>query len=149
MTIGKIDIAEQFSQFTFSVLKHREAPGFIQKNRLWQGFWSYGWLTRILIVVALLVGVQLFSMMWSWWWKADMGNFGAAISSMGLLIADFAKEGSRYLFMGGSKYLILILMEVLIFHVCRRTVSILTGKASPSSFDDFFKAQSLVFSFQP
>ena len=141
MMIGKIDVAEQLHQFFFSLLKHREAPQFFRKNHLWKGVWRYGWFTRILIVIVLLVGMNLLMILWRWWWKADLDNLGDAVSSMGLLVTDFAKEGSQYLFMGGTKYVILILMEVFIFHICRRTVAILTGKDSASSFDEFIKAQ--------
>ena len=141
MMIGKIDVAEQLHQFFFSLLKHREAPDFIRKHRLWHGFWQYGWMTRILIVAAFLVGLKLFSVLIDWWGVADLSNIGSTVSNMGVLIMDFASEGFNYLFLGGMKYVILILMEVLVFHVCRRTVSILMGKDSPSTFHDFLRAQ--------
>lgn len=141
MMIGKVDVAEQLHQFFFSLLKHLDAPAFIRENRLWQGFWRYGWVTRILIVIALIVGVKLFSVIWSWWGVAELDNLGGAVSSMGMLITDFATEGFDYLFVGGMKYVMLIMMEVLVFHFCRRTVSILLKRDSPATFDDFFKAQ--------
>lgn len=141
MVIGKIDLFEQFHQFQYALLKHREAPMFIRKHKLWEGFWRYGWVSRMLVVIALLIGIKLFSIFWNWWGKAELDDLGSAVSSMGMLAGDFFKEGFDYLFLGGMKYVMLILMEVLVFHFCRRTVSILTGKDSPASFDDFFKAQ--------
>lgn len=141
MVIGKIDLQEQFPMFFQALLKHREAPAFIRRHRLWEGFWRYGWLTRILIVVALLVGVKVFSIVWGSLRKAEVDNLGDAVGTMTMMIGDFVTEGFNYLFLGGMKYVMLILMEVLIFHFCRRTVAILTGKDSPTSFDEFFKAQ--------
>ena len=60
---------------------------------------------------------------------------------MGVLMHDFAIGGYEFLFLGSMKYIVMALVEVIIFHVSRRTLEIIAEKKGDTSFDAFFKAQ--------
>ena len=52
-----------------------------------------------------------------------------------------AFEGYDFLFVGGMKYVMMMLLEVVIFHMVRVTLEKLTGQTSDLSFQAFFNAQ--------
>ncbi len=139
-------------KFTFE--KHREALQFINKHKLWNGFDRYGWLAKMMLLIAVLIGCYFISIVYNWWQNtgANTSNLYSAASSVGTLFQDIFTEGFKPLYMGGMKYFVLILAEVLVFHFSRRTLEILTGKAGQSKFEEFVIAQKrmikvAIFSF--
>lgn len=130
-----------FEQFIFTLKKHRDAIDFIYKHRIWEGFWKYGWVAKLLVVVGVLIGMKFLSIIFNWFNQADTSDPIAVISSVGSLMGQVAEEGYHFLFFGGMKYILMILLEIIVFHVCRRTTAILTGQDSQAGFDAFLKAQ--------
>jgi len=53
----------------------------------------------------------------------------------------FFSEGYDLFVLGGLKYVILILMEVIIFHFARRTLEVKTGETIDTSLKVFIEAQ--------
>lgn len=130
-----------FRQFIFTLRKHREAIDFIYEKKIWEGFWRYGWVAKVLIVVGVLIGLKFLSIIFNWFTQADGSTPLAVLSSVGALFQNIASEGYRFLFAGSMKYIMIILLEIVIFHVSRRTLSILTGQDSDATFDAFLEAQ--------
>jgi len=130
-----------FEQFIFTLKKHRDAIDFIYKHRIWEGFWKYGWVAKLLVVIGVIIGMKFLSVIFSWFTQADTSDPIAVISSVGSLMGQMAEEGYEFLFLGGMKYIMMIILEIVVFHVCRRTTAILTGQDSQASFDAFVKAQ--------
>lgn len=122
-------------------MTHSESVIFIRKNRLWEGFWKYGWVAKVLVVLAVLLGVKMLITVYDWWKNSQLDDPVEAVASVGHLFQNVAFEGYDFLFVGGMKYVMLILLEVIIFHVVRGTMEVLTGKTSDLSFNSFFKAQ--------
>lgn len=141
----ELDLKEYAEQFRYTLFKMPAAGRFIQEHRLWEGFWKYGWLSRFLIVLALLIGLKFLSIAITWFQNFSAGGPGQAFQSMGMLAEQFFSEGYGFLFSGGMKYAMLVLLEVLVFHFCRRAVQILSGIEAKASFDDFVKAQVRMF----
>lgn len=139
MQSGKI--AAYLEQFVRTLIAHRQAIDFIYEKKLWQGFWRYGWVTRFLIVVALIIGIKFLSILIGWFGEVDASSPSAAMSALGNLTARFYEEAGQFFFAGSAKYIMLILVEVLVFHFCRRTLSLIAERETESSFDDFLKAQ--------
>ena len=137
----KLDLKEYGEQFRYTLFKMPAAGRFIQEHRLWEGFWAYGWVTRFLIVIALLVGVKFLSVAINWFQNFSLTNPGQALQNMGMMFS----EGFGFLFSGGMKYAMLVLLEVLVFHFSRRTVFILTGNDSAATFHEFMDAQVRMF----
>ena len=133
----KLDLKEYGEQFRYTLFKMPEAGRFIQEHRLWEGFWKYGWVSRFLIVVALLVGLKFLSAAINWVQSFSTGDPGQVVQSMGMMFT----EGFGFLFSGSMKYVMLVLLEVLVYHFSRRTVYLLTGSESQATFHDFVDAQ--------
>ncbi len=132
---------EYTSQFVDTVKAHREATHFITKHKLWVGFWKYGWVSRGLIGLAILFGLKSLSIFMDWLDHFRSVDSANAFAEMGMLFQNMAFESYDFLFVGGLKYVMLLLLEVIIFHICRRTLEILTGKSSDLTFNTFVKAQ--------
>jgi hypothetical protein len=128
-------------QFRDTMLANSDAVIFIRKNRLWVGFWKYGWVAKALVFLAILLGLKFLKTVINWWNTSEMDDPVEAVASVGSLFQNVAFEGYEFLFVGGMKYIMLILLEVIIFHMCRGTLEILTGKTSDLSFNSFVKAQ--------
>ena len=129
------------TQFRDTMLTHSESVIFIRKNKLWEGFWKYGWVAKVLVVLAVLLGLKLLKTVYDWWQVSEMDDPGEAVASVGHLFQNLAFEGYDFLVVGGMKYVMLMLLEVIIFHVVRGTMQILTGRTSDISFNSFFNAQ--------
>lgn len=129
------------AQFVETFLTHKEAAEFIVKHRLWDGFWKYGWVSKVLVLVAVLFGLKFIDIIWNWFDRIGSASSGTAIAEMGALIQNVALGGYDFMFSGGIKYIMLFLLEVVIFHICRRTSEILCNISSDLTLDTFVKAQ--------
>lgn len=130
------------TQFFSTLFSLNEGIRFIQKYRLWIGFWKYGWVSKILIGLAVLFGLNFISIILNWWEKLFKSESPAqAFAEMGTLVSNMAIESYNFLFTGSLKYIIFLLLEVIIFHVCRRTMEILTNEKSDLTLNTFIKAQ--------
>lgn len=128
-------------QFRDTIFTHSEAVIFIRKNRLWVGFWHYGWVGKVMVALAVLLGIKLMSTFFNWWNTAELDGPGKAVMSVGTLFQNVAFESFDFLFDGGMKYIMMILLEVIIFHICGGTLKILIGKEPELTFNSFVKAQ--------
>ena len=130
-----------FFQFRDTMLTNSDAVIFIRKHKLWVGFWKYGWVAKALVVMAVLLGLKFLKTIYDWWRSTKIEDPVDAVASVGNLFQNVAYEGYDFLFVGGMKYVMMMLLEVVIFHICRGTLEILTGKTSDLSFNAFFIAQ--------
>lgn len=134
-------ISKIFSQMLFTLSKLREAVSFIYEHKLWDGFWRYGWFGRILVALGVILGFRFIFVYLNWFQHADASNLQSMMFSVGNLFQNVFWEGYSFLFNGWSKYALLILLEVIVFHFCRRAYEIRSGEKSESDFDAFVKAQ--------
>ena len=111
---------------------------FTREHKLWKGITSYRWLSKLLILAGILLGLKFLSVCINWWQQEDSGLSLAGISGF---FSSILTEGYELFVIGGFKYVILILLEVVIFHFSRRTLEVLSGEEVESSFDAFAKAQ--------
>ena len=135
------DIRSFISDFKLGLISQRRAFDFIKENRLWIGFWNYGWAARFLLFSGAIVGFKFWSVLMNWWQAAEMSNPLKATASLFSLVKNVSTEGYEMFYLGGAKYLILILMEILIFHFARKTLEILRGEAIDASFKTFVQAE--------
>lgn len=129
-------------QFTFSLASWQQAYFFIKEHKPWIGLREYGWLIRVAIIGAIIFGLQFCKNLFSW-----ISTIGTTTQQLGLTSTmssfynDVALKNFEWILSGGSKYLVLILLEVLVFHFTRFTLAFLTGQDSDSSFNAFVKAE--------
>lgn len=128
-------------QFIFSLSSLPRGWRFFWEHRLWKGFWRYGWVARFLVIVGMIVGLQLLSIVWESLSKIELASAQQMLGSLSMVSLEIAKKEFGFLFQGGMRYILLILMEILIFHVLTRTVNQLTGEHYQPSARDFVQAE--------
>ncbi|MEM1326693.1 MAG: hypothetical protein AAGI23_12095 [Bacteroidota bacterium] len=128
--------------FIIALVKHYEAVEFLWMHKLWKGLLQYGWLSRTLIFVSLFLGIKYFSFVSDWMSSTDDSPWNASnLMSFGQNSLQFWDDNVLSLFGGSRKYIILVLTEVITFHMIRSTFSIVTGEAQDKTFKAFVDAQ--------
>lgn len=123
--------------FILTIKNYRTVFPFIKANQLWKGVFSYSWVSQFLLVIGALISLKFGGMFNDWYENTQ----AMSISAFGSLLQETVSEGYNLFVMGSYKYLILILLEVVIFHFARKTLEALTGDEADSSLQDFIKAQ--------
>lgn len=141
MEINRKTLKEQYEQFLYTLHTVPEAITFTHKHQLWRGFWRYGWVARLLVVVGILAGLKFLSVFFKWFGQVKADDPLVALSSMGGLVADVFKEEYQFFFAGGLKYVLMIILEILVFHICRRSLELLNVEGGDVSLKSFIKAQ--------
>ena len=133
-------ILHHFTQMIQTIFFHKDGVEFLYNHKLWSGFWKYSWVAKSLVFLAMLVG-----------WKTimviiDLGEsyFSAdsvSVSSVFSFGESFLSEEYNLLFTGSMKYIMIILLEVVIFHISRKTLETIGVNGGESSFNAFIQAQ--------
>lgn len=141
--MNALDHILQFTRtFIIGMLGHIDAWHFIKKHRPYEGFRKYGWVSSVLVVLGVVVSFTFLSKVVTWVTDLLRSGGGANLqASLGSLVEDISIEDFNWVLFGGAKYVILILMEILVFHFTRRTIQIKTGVESESTFDAFIQAE--------
>lgn len=119
-----------------------ETIPFIKKNKIWRGFFENKWVAITSIIVSILFSYWLFSDLLGSN-KVELPNInGVDLSEEGEIIKNSIKDASKgEAISSGSRYLLLILLEVIIFHFSVKTLSILTNTSQYPNFKDFIGAE--------
>ena len=126
--------------FRLTVRNYFDVISFGKEHKIWNGMMAYKWLGKLLLIAAIILSLQLFSSCLNWWEKTTSAD-AMSLVAIGGLMGNIFKEGYDLFVIGGLKYVVLILAEVVIFHFARRTFEIVTGDSVDSSFRAFVKAQ--------
>ncbi|MCB0663356.1 MAG: hypothetical protein KDC24_11495 [Saprospiraceae bacterium] len=139
---GQHQFKSYIQQFFLTIFHYPEAWDFIKKHQIWRGLRGYGWVVRFMIFIAIVFGLHMFSSVAEWFSQInnneDPVTFGAGVSSF---FNKVAVENFKWAFDGGAKYLVLILLEVVVFHFTRKTLEIKTGVVRNSTFNSFLHAE--------
>lgn len=129
------------SQFVNTFITHFKAATFIKENKLWHGFWQYRWVLLILLGLAMLVSLKFLNIMSHGLHELFNPDTESALVNVKTAAATIFNEGNSFLFHGSLKYIIMILLEVVVFHMVRRTNEILSGSSRSFTFKQFLAAQ--------
>ena len=114
----------------------RRSPFFIKENKLWKGFRQYRWLMKGGLIILAILGFDiLFSLD-----DLTSANVSQAETIPSWTDVFTAISLPDYLD-GGMKYVLLIAIEIIIFHFTRRSMMIITGEKIDTSFNTFMKAE--------
>ncbi len=130
----------RFIEQLFPALRHTTgAYGFIRQNRVWEGYMRHTWISKITVLVAVILSFQFFRVMIN----LLTGAYPKEEAGTGLMtfFTGFEHLSNRMLLSGGIKYIYLILLEMMIFHVSVKTLEVLTGKEIPTTLNQFIDAQ--------
>ena len=137
----RIKVKESLEQFRYTVLMHVNSYSFIKKHKIWKGFWEYGWVGRIMVGLAIIAGLKFLSVFFIWLNDAQDQNPLMAMATMPNMLVDAVQAEYEFFFASGMKYVMVVILEIVIFHASRATVRIKTGIEEDPSFNNFVKAQ--------
>jgi hypothetical protein len=136
-----IDFKEEAEQFRYTVVSFPAAVRFILRERVWEGFWTYGWFSRILTFLAILVGLNMIGDALDFFEGFKDNAIALSFSGVTSFAQNLYDNSIGFLTDSGSRFLMLVLLEVIIFHASRQTLRIIAGKDSKAGFGDFLNAQ--------
>lgn len=141
--MSKTDTAINYiRQFMLALVSWRQAWDFVKEHQPWKGLRNYGWFVKLGVAGAIVFGFQFCSSLVNWVSNLGIASQGLGLTStMSSFYNNVALENFEWILSGGSKYLILVLLEVLVFHFTRFTIAFLTGKDSDSTFNAFINAE--------
>lgn len=128
-------------QFIHTILTFLQVPDFIKENRLWHGFRDHKFVTVALLLAGGLFSFHLFEVVRDWWNHLEIHDPIEAGLQATFLVKNLAIGGYEFMFAGAYKYLVLIIMELLIFHMTLSTHAILNGHSEPLTPGIFVRAQ--------
>ncbi len=115
---------------------------FFMDNKLWRGFFKHKWIALATIAISIL---------FSYWMICDVSTYFTSpvvdipINDAGVIsdqMSDESKrENAQTAISSGSKYLLLIILEIVIFYFSVKTIEILSGKEQPINISNFWKAE--------
>ncbi|MEM6877982.1 MAG: hypothetical protein AAF544_05465 [Bacteroidota bacterium] len=137
-------LSVQIHQFFYSLLAIPRAWRFMWHYKLWRGLRDYGWVAKALMIIGVLVGLYFVTEIFAWF-----GSAGSETQQMNLLWGENSLAGRLgsdtidLLTDGSLKWVILVLMEVVIYHFMRGSVKVVLGRDMPNAntFKPFFDAQ--------
>ncbi len=127
--------------FIFSFKAYLTVPAFIRDNRLWSGFEKNALVLLGVCLLGLILGLSFIRTILQWWSDLSIHSVSDVGIEAASLVGDIASTGYNTFFNGAYKYIILILMELLIFHMAIRTNEILTGTKEELTPKIFVQAQ--------
>ncbi|MEM9547275.1 MAG: EI24 domain-containing protein [Bacteroidota bacterium] len=112
----------------------RESYSFFVKHKLWRGIFEHKWILLITLVVSSLFTYTIFSNIIDFLFNTQ-ASFSTSEGATGKAI----NKASALL--GGSKFLFLILLEIVIFHFSVKTLEVLNNEKYETTFGMFVNAE--------
>lgn len=137
----KFDIQEILTNFPKSLFTYKESIEFIQENKLWKGMDQYGWLSKALIAIAMILTWYAYGTVGQITEAFDEQSLSATFQSLSSSVSDLSSMGANFVSSSYFKYIVFVLMEVVIFHFARRTLEIKTNKKFDTTFKAFVNAE--------
>ena len=128
-----------WNQIIKMILYIRQAPDFIRDNKLWNGYFSHKWITTITIIIAIILSYTFYKEVFNLF-SNQMPEQTVAQSALSLVVG-LGEITNNMFFSGGLKYLIIIVLEVFIFHITVKTYEILSGEQQEVTINHFIDAQ--------
>ena len=118
----------------------RESYDFFKTHKLWRGIFEHKWVLFFSVILSLLFTFALFSDLYDFMFASQevldidlTGDEGGSSNSK--------KVNKNTAISGGSKFLLLILLEIVIFHFSVKTLEILNNEKYKTTFGMFVTAE--------
>ncbi|THH42048.1 hypothetical protein [Neolewinella litorea] len=130
-------------EFFYTLMTFPRAWRFMINHRLWYGLRQYGWVARALVVIGVLVGLFMITEVVDWFEShSDAPLYAMAVGSDSLIMR-LVQDAYQSLSEGTLNWVVLVLLEVVIYHFMRRTLRIIVQKDTEAAhqFRPFLHAQ--------
>lgn len=138
-------------QIVYTLLAFPRAWRFMWHHRLWEGLRNYGWVAKGLVIIAVAVGIYMIAEVVDFLNNHNNDAVQALFMSSDSLFITFFEDLYDSLSDGAMKWVILVLLEVVIYHFMRRSLAIILNKQveNAHTFKPFLEAQKrmIVVSF--
>lgn len=126
------------------LIEVKNAFTFIKENKLWRGFWSNQWIATLSLMLSAFLSVWLFDDLFPS--HLDPVGFQSNISQEltdknGIIGETILRESKDGAISSGTKYVLLIFLEVIIFHFSVTTLNILSSGDAKPKFKEFLNAE--------
>ncbi|MCC6723874.1 MAG: hypothetical protein IT258_05150 [Saprospiraceae bacterium] len=128
-------------QFVITLLMHRTAFDFIREHKPWRGIDRLGWVVWVMVVAGALLSYQFYKDFYQVVDEVRHSQTSLSASLAGAISAErfkWALEGSR-------KYLVMIVMELVVFYFIQKTLEIRMGRRPDFSTKAFVDAEIRIF----
>lgn len=140
--LKKFNFHDIIPQLTSTVAVLRDTIPFIKKHKLWKGYFDYRWIALLSIVISVMFTVIAY--------KNLSANYFAPLEpqiemtlnqDVGETVGDVKSESKRGAVTSGTKYILIILLEVIIFYFSVKTLGILSDRPRRPTFKEFVRAE--------
>jgi thiamine transporter ThiT len=142
--LKKFNLSEFIPQCLRTIQVFKETFPFIKENRLWTGYFDYKWIAIVSILISIaFTYVSYKNLVHNYFPQTEqtdsvVTNMNADVQES---IEDVKAEGKRGAFTSGTKYILIILLEIIIFYFSVKTLAILTDRPRRPTFKEFVKAE--------
>lgn len=138
--LKQFNLSDFFGQSTRCLKIIGKSYAFFKTHKLWKGIFEHKWILLLTVLLSILFTFALFS---------DLYEYIFAVEEIAdLEIAETEQEGANTkeknkntAIFGGSKFLLLIMFEVVIFHFSVKTLEVLNNEKYKTTFGMFMKAE--------
>ncbi|NNE25487.1 MAG: EI24 domain-containing protein [Saprospiraceae bacterium] len=144
MAQNHTDISIAVKQVVQTIQAIKQSIPFFKENKLLQGLFEHKWIVVLLIIGSLLYSYSFVKDVYEFFYTPltdDVLQSSLTTSDLGKISDVVKEEGRKAAFTGGSKYLLLILLEVIIFFVSVKTIAILNNEPRKPTFKEFVRAE--------
>ena len=142
--VNSFNFKETIPHFINCTKVIRDTIPFVLKHKLWKGFFDYKWVLFLSIVISILFSYFVYQDFISTMFiekELDVVMQSGLGVDVEELVNEVKNEGKKGAYSSGTKYLLLILLEVVIFHFSIKTLSILAENREQPKFKDFLNAE--------
>lgn len=128
-------------QFIGTVLMHKKAIEFIREHKPWRGFDQLGWVIWVVAIAGALLSFQFFQELFH-----AIQDLRSTQEPLTANLASFLSfEKIAWVVQGGRKYLVMIVMELVVFYSIQKTLEIRTGRKPILTHKAFIAAEYRIF----
>ena len=118
----------------------RKSYTFFKTHKLWKGIFEHKWILLLTVIISILFTFALFSDLYQYIFPVEE-IVDADVVDLDGDIPDAKEKNKNTAIFGGSKFLLLIMFEIVIFHFSVKTLEILNNEKYKTTFGMFMKAE--------
>lgn len=130
-------------EFFYTLMTFPRAWRFMRNHRLWVGLRQYGWVSRALACIGVIIGLFMIGEVMDWWNEHADAPLSAMALGADSLLWMLLTDAYESLSDGALNWVIIVLLEVVVYHFIRQTLVVILDKdvEEAHKFKPFLRAQ--------